>query len=160
MKEVNFILQIKKSSEFKADRIYSEILIAYPNQSLRQSFWKNEQLPLAIRNFLLVYEWLAFEDYESFDVALNLVYTDKMLNFIYEELKMTDLVIGLQNLKKQIDKIYPKNDNLNDINRLNEFNSLRDSPLFRQIAMDYGQQKSAIFDRLIEYVARHADVFP
>lgn len=86
MNETDYILNLNKTAEFKADRIYSELLIAYSNDDLQLNFWQNEKLAFSVRNFLLVYQWIAFEDYEGFHVALSLVYTDKMLEFIGNEL--------------------------------------------------------------------------
>lgn len=108
MNETDNILNLNKTAEFKADRIYSELLMAYLNTDLQQDFWQNEKISLTIRNFLLVYHWIAFEGYESFHIALRLVYTDKMLDFLKNDLQMTDLVNRLKALKLKLMILSPE----------------------------------------------------
>lgn len=108
MNETDNILNLNKTAEFKADRIYSELLMAYLNTDLQQDFWQNEKISLTIRNFLLVYHWIAFEDYESFHITLSLVYTDKMLDFLKNDLQMTDLVNRLKALKLKLMILSPE----------------------------------------------------
>lgn len=160
MSETDDILNLNKTAEFKADRIYSELLIVYPNTDLQQDFWQNEKIPLTIRNFLLIYNWIAFEDYESFHIALSLIYTDKMLEFLKNDLQMTDLANRLKALKIEIDGIVTRTSQKELQVYLDNMNVFRNSNFFVENEQVYQNQKSFIFDKLINYVARHRKDFP
>lgn len=160
MNETDDILNLNKTTAFKADRIYSELLIDYPNTDLQQNFWQNEKLPLTVRNFLLVYHWIAFEEYESFHITLSLVYTDKMLDSLQNDLQMTDLAHRLKALKIKVDDIVTQTSQKELQVYLDKMNAFRNSNFFVENEQVYQNQKPFIFDKLIDYVAIHHKDFP
>ncbi len=129
-------------------------------EQLPRQYWLDferlEQLSPAPRCFMVLHEWLAFEDWEGFDSALHF-----HLPQVIAQLRLLQLD-ALANTLEQADQrqqqlrsAHGASDSATELAaRINQ------DPLFNRCQDSYRQGRAQLDERLLEWVVQHQAAFP
>ncbi|MGE8416383.1 MAG: hypothetical protein ACN6QY_28840 [Pseudomonas sp.] len=129
-------------------------------EQLPRQYWLDferlEQLPPAPRCFMVLHEWLAFEDWEGFDSALHFHLPQAIAQL--KLLQLDDLANTLEQAdqrQQQLRSAHGASDSATELAaRVNQ------DPLFNRCQDSYRQGRAQLDKRLFEWVEQHLPAFP
>lgn len=151
----------KNKKEDALDKIMSAVEERF---NLKRDFWLSfddlKELPGEVYSFMVIMEWLNYEDYEGYDYALSFN-LDLVTEHMKDQLALTDLVNTLQqayNLKTQI---FSKNETGKDFkNYISASNELQQHEEYKKCEEYFIRQRPLLIERLYEFVESNITCYP
>ena len=144
----------------------NNIMYAIENKyQLNRKFWLDfatmKELPAEIFCFMTIMEWMNYESWEGFEIALTF---DK-LNIVIEQLENTlmfpDLADTLRKASEMIILLYDKYEAGNDIkNYFKAVQKLKLSKKYQEYENMYIVQKESVIDKLYYQIKTNINLFP
>ena len=148
----------------KEDALYKIMCAVEEQFNLKRDSWLSfdclKTLPTEVYSFMVIMEWLNYEDYEGYDYALSF-YPDLVTKQIKDQLGLSDLVNTLQQANSLKTLIFSKNEPAKDLqNYINASNELREHEEFQKCEEDFRRQRPLLLDRLYEFVKNNTALYP
>lgn len=148
----------------KEDALYKIMGAVEEQFNLKRNFWLSfdclKALPPEVYSFMVIMEWLNYEDYEGYDYALSFN-LDLVTKHMKDQLGLTDLVNTLQQAYNLKTLIFSKNETARDIqNYINASNELRKHEEFQKCEEDLKRQMPLLLERLYEFVKSNTALYP
>jgi len=155
---------LRKNKSKKEDALF-EIMSAVEEQFiLKREFWLSfdclKELPSEVYSFMVIMEWLNYEDWEGYDYALSFN-LDLVTEHINNQLALTDLINTLQHANNIKTLIFSKNETAKDFqNYINAINELRVHEEYQKCEEVFRRQRPLLLERLYEFVKNNTVHFP
>lgn len=152
---------ILRDCKNKKEDALNRIMTAVEEQyNLKREFWLSFEslkvLPPEVYSFMVIMEWLSYEDYERYDYALSFN-LDLITKHMKDQLGLTDLVNSLKQANNLKTLIFSKYDFQNYTNATNE---LREQEEFQMCEADFKRQRPLLLNRLYEFVKNNTALYP
>ncbi|MBO9201296.1 MULTISPECIES: hypothetical protein [Niastella] len=132
--------------------------------NLKRESWLSvdslKALPKEVYSFMVIMEWLQFEDWEGYDYALSFN-LDLVVIHIKDQLVLADLASTLQYASSLKNFIFSKNEKTKDIQHyINASNELREHKEYQKCEGDFKRQRPLLLERLYEFVENNIACYP
>lgn len=146
---------ILRDSKNNKERALDKIMCAVEERfDLKREFWllfeDLKVLPGEVYGFMVIMEWLSYEDYEGYDYALSF-HLDLVINHIKDQVALTDLAESLQqasDLKAFVFKDFQ------------DYNELREHEEYKKCEKFFKNQRPLLLERLCELVKSNVALYP
>lgn len=156
---------ILRNHKNKKEDALVKIMFAVEEQfHLKREFWLSfdclKALPTEVYSFMVIMEWLNYEDWEGYDFALSFN-LDLVTEHIKDQLALTDMVNMLQHANNLKTLIYSKNKTAKDFqNYINANNELREHEEYQKCEEYFKRQRPLLLERLYEFVKNNIAYYP
>ena len=117
-------------------------------------------LPQEIFCLMVIMEWLCYEEYEGFDIALSFE-LDIITDQIEKVLQLSSLASSLRQARDIQELIYQESKVRDDIeNYIKATSELRENKTYQKCAGDYHDQRTLLIDTLYDFVKENISKFP
>ncbi|WP_265531848.1 hypothetical protein [Pseudomonas saponiphila] len=129
-------------------------------EQLPRQYWLDfaalEQLAPALRCFMILHEWLAFEGWEGFDSALHFHLPQAVAQLRHLQLEaLAETLEQADQRQQQLRAAHAESESPVELAmRINQ------DPLFNRCQDHFQQQRQPLADRLYQWVERHIEQFP
>lgn len=129
-------------------------------EQLPRQYWLDfqrlEALAPALRCFMVLHEWLAFEGWEGFDSALHFHLPQAIAQFRHLQLDaLAHTLEQADQRQQQVRAAHAASDSATELAaRVNQ------DPLFNRCQDSYRQHRAQLDERLLEWVEQHLPAFP
>ncbi|MFC4818026.1 hypothetical protein [Flavobacterium sp. GCM10023249] len=157
-------LIIRKYKDKKEDALDKIVFAIEDQYNLKRNFWLNfdhlKSLPPEIYCFMTIMEWLNYESWEDYQIALSFN-LDLVAEQIDIKLGLSDLANSLKRAEQILTLIYEKYEVRNDHNNYSKAtNELREDKDFQKTENEFKEKRPKLIDRLYELVQTNVDKFP
>jgi hypothetical protein len=148
----------------KEDTLFKVMSAVEEKFNLKREFWLSidciKALPSEVYSFMIIMEWVNYEDWEGYDHALSFN-LDLVTEHIKNQLALADLANTMQHASNIKTVISSKNETAKDIqNYINASNDLREHEEYQKCEEDFKRQRPLLLERLYEFVKNNIGRFP
>jgi hypothetical protein len=157
-------LILRDNKNNKEDALFKIMHEVEEQLNLKREFWLSfdslKALPAEVYSFMVIMEWLNYEDYEGYDYALSF-HLDLVIKNIKDQLALTGLANSLQQANDLKDIIYAKNETDKDLQRyINASNELREHEEYQKCEEFFKSQRPLLLERLCVLVKSNIGLYP
>ncbi len=153
-------------SKGKKEDILDNIALAIENNSkLKSDFWIIEKELARLSDneftFMIIWQWIQFSEWEGIDIAIDLNYTDRVINELRKALTFHSLADAIAGAKKRKEEYKINFPNTNTIEGYCDFmNSLALDKEYNSYTNQITANQDILIDKLYHFVSQHKATFP
>ncbi|MGH1519859.1 hypothetical protein [Chryseobacterium sp. JK1] len=157
-------LILRKYGNRKEEALDKIMYAIEETHSIERQFWLkfHDLKELSSETFCLLtlMEWINYEDYESFEIALSFE-LETVTQQLENKLALAELANSLRRANEIQKLLYEKNNTDKGIeNYILATNQLRENKEYQKYETNYKEQRSLLIERLYEFVSANIDKFP
>ncbi|MFZ4930372.1 hypothetical protein [Chryseobacterium sp. Mn2064] len=157
-------LIVRKYGNRKEEALEKVMYAIEETHSIERQFWLNfqdlKELSGEAFCLLTIMEWINYEDYESFEIALTFE-LETVTQQLEDKLALPELADSLRRAGEIQKVLYEKNKIDKGIeNYIKATNQLRENKEYQKYETTYQEQRSLLIDSLYECVTANIDKFP
>lgn len=157
-------LILRDNKNNKEDTLYKIMCAVEERFDLKRDSWLSfdglKVLPREVYGFMVIMEWLNYEDYEGYDYALSF-HLDLVIKHLKDQLVLTDLANSLQQASDLKYVVFAKNETGKELhNYINASNELREHEEYKKCEGFFKSQRPLLLERLYELVKSNVALYP